>query len=156
MCNRVDRARSYLNSKAWKEELRIEQTDRVNIREGVGRATIPARIQSCLQVTLKVAGTLLLTAVGVVSFGFWVWAYSAAAGPDASGAVELPSPIEFMMPQRPVRVQPRAWEFAPPYKSDLSPDSARAVDELYGQLMREPSNCSPATVHSLGRLCKAR
>jgi hypothetical protein len=154
MCNRVDRTRGYLNSKVWKEKFRIEQTDRANIREAVGW-TIPEKIQSCLQVTLKVASILLLTAVGAVSFGFWVWVYSAAARPEASGAVELPSQIEFM-PQHPVRVQPRAWEFAPPYKSDLSPDSARTVDELYDHLMREPSNCSPATVHALGHLCKAR
>jgi hypothetical protein len=34
------------------------------------------------------------------------------------------------------RVQPQAWEFMPPYgKPDLSPESARAVDELYHKLM---------------------
>jgi hypothetical protein len=34
-------------------------------------------------------------------------------------------------------VQPRAWEFAPPYgKPDLSAEKARVVDQLYDNLMR--------------------
>jgi hypothetical protein len=157
MYNQVYGGRSHLNSKVWKQ-LQIERTERLKTREdgAVGLPTIPVRMQSCLQVTLKVAGTLLLTTVGVVSFGFWVWAYGAAAGPYASGAIAPPSPIEFVLPEQPVRVQPHSWKFAPPDKSDLSPDSVRVVDELYGQLMREYSNCSAATLHSPGRLCKAR
>jgi hypothetical protein len=157
MYNQVYGGRSHLNSKVW-EELRIDRTERVKAREdgAVGLPTILVRMQSYLQLTLKVAGTLLLAAVGAVSFGFWVWAYGAAAGPYASGAIEPPSPIEFVLPDRSVRVQPDAWEFAPPYKSDLSPDGARAVDELYGRLMREYSNCSQATLHSPERLCKTR
>ena len=97
-----------------------------------------------------------LTAAGVVSFGFSVWAYNVAAGPDHAGMGELLFPTELVTPQQVVRVQPRAWEFRAPYQSDLSPDSARAVDQLYNQLMREYPSCSPATMRATGRQCYAR
>jgi hypothetical protein len=86
-----------------------------------------------------VRGTFLRAAVVVGIFARSLQA--SAAGLDAveSPAIvsSTPASAPALAPREQVRVQPRAWEFAPPYgRSDLSPERARTVDELYIELMR--------------------
>jgi hypothetical protein len=84
-----------------------------------------------------IRGTFLRAAVVVGIFARSLQA--SAAGLDAveSPAIVSSTPARALTPREQVRVQPRAWEFAPPYgRSDLSPERARTVDELYIELMR--------------------
>jgi hypothetical protein len=65
--------------------------------------------------------------------------HASAAGLDAgeSPAIVPPTPARPAGGREQVRVQPRAWEFAPPYGiPDLPPERARIVDQLYEELMR--------------------
>lgn len=65
--------------------------------------------------------------------------------PDCLGADAAADPQRAANPAPPagrgildgrVRVQPRAWEFMPPYgKPDVSMKSARGVDRLYDELI---------------------
>ena len=65
------------------------------------------------------------------------WAFSAELGADGSGAIGSPEPHASPTRRDQVRVQPRAWEFTPPYgRHDLTSEHARVVDELYAELMR--------------------
>jgi hypothetical protein len=154
MCDRADRAETQSTSQVWDQSFRSKQTV-IDLEGGpiIGRLK-PFEIHSRGRATLKVTTTIRLTVFCVMSLGFPVYAHSAAKRLDAFAAVGLPSRIDFVTPQQPVQVQPRGWQFAPPFKSDLSPDSARAVDELYSQLMREYLGCSSVTTHSPGRRCK--
>ena len=102
-------------------------------------ATARGLARSPTRAILIVSVGLALLTVGVacvaVTFG--------AHGADRSGQPSALHPCDLTgLPPR-VQVQPRAWEFAPPMRnSDLSPDSARTVDQLYDQLMRSIPRCS--------------
>ena len=63
-------------------------------------------------------------------------AHGAELHADRSGTIESSFAAEPAALRQPVRVQPRASQFAAPYKPDVSPESARAVDQLYDELMR--------------------
>jgi hypothetical protein len=85
----------------------------------------------------RVGGAVARAVIQTALYSALTRAYDihAAFGQPAHAAFESLS--GFAGAQQPARVQPRAWEFSPPYHApDLSPDSARAVDELYEQLMR--------------------
>src|ERR1700722_16106736 len=91
---------------------------------------------------VKVSVGLALVTIGVGCIAITFGAYGADQS-DGIGALPTFDPVT---PQPPVRVQPRAWEFAPPGRgSDLSPESARAVDQLYEELMRGPWRCHTPT-----------
>src|SRR5690349_21326682 len=118
MYNRTYRTAKDPKNGPWRRKLWFNEINQVNMRRrsAAGLAVIQRSLQSWLWVALKISGALLLTAAGVVSFGFSVWAYSVAAGPDHTGMGELLFPTELVTFQQAVRVQPRAWEFRAPYQ----------------------------------------
>jgi hypothetical protein len=83
-------------------------------------------------------------AVGLVSCAVLDRAVGAELNADHAGAIGA-SYAAALGAERPrAHVQPRAWEFAPPYgKPDLSDEKARVVDQLYDHLMHGIlSDCS--------------
>ena len=63
-------------------------------------------------------------------------AFGADWQPTAPTTMKLPPADGVVVRTRRVRVQPQAWEFAPPYgEPDISSQSARTVEQLYEQLI---------------------
>ena len=97
-----------------------------------------------------VSGALALAAVAADLFVCSPCAYAAGLDGDRTAAIvpAIPTTSETRQPQ--ARVQPRAWEFAPPYgKPDLSPENARRVEQLYVEVMRAaPPGCARAAINA--------
>jgi hypothetical protein len=109
-------------SPAVRKSLRVRMHDMVRISVGLALVTVGV---GCIAITLGAHG---------------------ADNSDGIGALSTFDPVTTLPP---VRVQPRAWEFrAPGRGSDLSPESARAVDQLYEQLMRGTLRCGRTVEHT--------
>jgi hypothetical protein len=107
-----------------------------------GSPAVPKSLRARTHDIVKISVGLALVTVGVGCIAITFGAY----GADQSDGIGAWSTYEPVTPRPPVRVQPRAWEFGPPGRgSDLSPESARAVDQLYEELMRGPSRCHAPT-----------
>jgi hypothetical protein len=75
---------------------------------------------------------------------------SRASAESRSERSDAPAPSSSSLATRRdrVRVQPRVWEFTPPYGTpDLSPESVRELELLYDRLIRraEPRCSQPGT-----------
>jgi hypothetical protein len=85
---------------------------------------------------------MLAAATANIAIGLASWAvldHAIGAELDTGYAGAIVSPYQAAPgEERPrAHVQPRAWEFAPPYgKPDLTAEKARVVDQLYDNLMR--------------------
>jgi hypothetical protein len=97
-----------------------------------------------LAAVLAGAALIIACSAGLATEGVSV----SVRGDDRSAAV--PSALRDQS-----RVQPTAREFLPPYgKPDVSPQSARAVDQLYEELMRQArSSCIDARKGSRSERC---
>jgi hypothetical protein len=111
-------------------------------------------VQRSLQLRVR-SGRGLTRALAAVAVGasFIVLSpCSASANSDTgdSDIVDLGPALAPAAPRQQGWVQPRAREFAAPYsKPDVSPESARAVDRLYDELMHgAPPKCSRAAIHA--------
>lgn len=95
-------------------------------------ATVPRRMQPRRKVGMP--DILAAAAVGVTLLALPTRSSSADLNTDRPDTVEASTATATA--RQGVRVQPRAWEFAPPYRQpDLSPESARNVDRLYDELI---------------------
>jgi hypothetical protein len=107
-----------------------------------GSTTRPTLTQQPIRHGLTIAGALVRTVVGTGLFVQSLCASAAGLDADESRAIGPPAPAPTLARRAQGRVQPRAWEFAPPFgKPDLSPERAQIVDQLYVELMRQ----TPAT-----------
>jgi hypothetical protein len=125
-------------------ELRSPRTRQMNDRGGRAEESVMIwrPLRSRVRAALKSSANFVLAAVAAGIFALSPCAYGAGLGADPFDTVGSGSSVERVAPRPGVRVQPRAWEFMPPYHDpDLSPDSARAVDQLYDKLMRRTSGC---------------
>jgi hypothetical protein len=110
-----------------------------------GSQTVLKSFRSRTQEMLKASVGLAPVIVGVGCIAIAFGAY----GADPSEEVGAVSRFGSVSPPPPVRVQPRAWEFAAPWRdSDLSPESARAVDQLYEEVMRGTLRCVRSAEHA--------